>query len=145
MPSNFPAEGQCLCGAVRVTAHAAPWRMAICHCRDCQRSTGTGHATNALFKEGDVSVQGDTKSHAVTADSGNTLTRHFCPTCGARVFGRNSGRPGLVIVPVGLFEDSSWYAPHAALYAKRRQSWDVMQFEDIPCYDAMPPAPPTAP
>ena len=119
------ANGRCLCGAVTVAVSGAPLRMAQCHCVDCQRITGTGHATNALFASSDVTIAGDTNSFAVVADSGNTATRHFCPKCGSRVFGVNSARPGVINLPVGVFEDSSWFKPQLALYNKRRQVWDA--------------------
>lgn len=123
--SAVEAEGRCLCGAVTIAVTGAPLRMAQCHCLDCQRITGTGHATNALFAETDVTIKGETGSYAAVADSGNIATRHFCSTCGSRVFGLNSARPGVVNVPVGVFEDSSWFKPQLALFNKRRQVWDA--------------------
>jgi hypothetical protein len=140
MTQNFPANGRCLCGAVRVTVKAAPLRMAQCHCRDCQRISGTGHTTNALFNEADVEIAGETKGFAVTADSGSTLTRYFCPLCGSRMFARNSARPGAIILSAGVFDDSSWFQPQSVLYAKRRPTWDMVR-SDTPTFDAMPPAP----
>jgi hypothetical protein len=141
MTQEFLAKGRCLCGAVQVTARAAPVRMAQCHCRDCQRASGTGHTSNALFKETDVEISGETKGYAVIADSGSTLTRYFCPTCGSRMFGRNSARPGAIILPAGVFDDSDWFEPQMALYAARRPSWDPER-ADIPNFEAMSPAPP---
>src|SRR5450756_705007 len=97
--SNKPfAEGRCLCGAVSYIINAKPVRMAQCHCKDCQRASGTGHMSLAFFKKEDVTIRGATASYASTADSGNINTRHFCPTCGSRVYGENSGRPGIIAV-----------------------------------------------
>jgi hypothetical protein len=140
MTEEFLAKGRCLCGAVQVTAKAAPFRMAQCHCRDCQRISGTGHATNALFSEADVEISGETKGYAVIADSGSTLTRYFCPACGSRMFGRNSARPGAINLPAGVFDDSDWFQPQMALYATRRPVWDPER-ADIPNFEAMPPPP----
>lgn len=137
----FPVSGHCLCGQVRVTLKAPPQRMAQCHCRDCQRLTGTGHSANALFKTEDVTVDGETCSFTVTADSGNVLTRHFCATCGSRAYGVNSGRPGMLNVPPGLFDDNAWFNPQILLYAHRRPGWDH-EHTEIPAFDGMPPAPP---
>jgi len=140
MTQEFLAKGRCLCGAVQVTVRAAPMRMAQCHCRDCQRISGTGHTTNALFKEADVEISGETKGYAVIADSGSTLTRYFCPTCGSRMFNRNSARPGVMILPAGVFDDSDWFQPQMALYTARRPAWDPER-ADIPSFEAMPPPP----
>ncbi|MEI9901575.1 MAG: GFA family protein [Hyphomicrobium sp.] len=46
------------------------------------------------FHQQDVTFKGETRSYAVTADSGNTITRHFCPTCGSRLYIESSARPG---------------------------------------------------
>jgi hypothetical protein len=95
--SNEPfATGHCLCGAVSCTINAKPIRMAQCHCKDCQRASGTGHTSFAFFKHDDVTIHGATASYVSTADSGNIKTGHFCPTCGSRVYGENSGRPGVI-------------------------------------------------
>lgn len=143
MAAEVFATGHCLCGAVTVAASAPPFRMVQCHCKDCQRATGTGHISNALFNESDVAMCGETSSHSVVADSGNTLTRHFCPTCGSRLYAFTTGRPGAISVPVGLFDDTSWFKPHAVIYTKHRADWDVSA-ADVPSFDAMPPSVPKA-
>ena len=76
--SNEPfAKGHCLCGAVSYTINAKPMRMAQCHCKDCQRASGTGHMSLAFFKKDDVAILGKTASYPSTADSGNINTRIF--------------------------------------------------------------------
>ena len=71
MPSEPFAQGRCLCGAVSYTINAKPIRMAQCHCKDCQRASGTGHMSLAFFKADDVTLRGTTSKYGVTADSGN--------------------------------------------------------------------------
>ena len=140
MPDEIEAEGQCQCGDVRLKVKGKPLRMAQCHCRDCQRATGTGHASNATFRQADVSITGATHSFATTADSGNTLTRHFCPRCGSRIFIVNSARPAMVTVTAGIFDDSSWFEPQAVLYTKYRPRWDATS-DAVPNFEAMGLAP----
>jgi hypothetical protein len=140
MATEVSAEGQCLCGAVKISVKGAPVRMAQCHCRDCRRSSGTGHVSNAIFKGADVAVTGETRSFTVKADSGNDYTRHFCPACGGRIFGTHTGRPDMVIVPVGILEDSSWFTPEVVLYVRGRPAWDITT-QEVPNFEAMPPMP----
>lgn len=140
MAEEVNASGQCLCGAVRIAVAGIPVRMAQCHCLDCRRATGTGHASNAIFKAENVTINGATESFTVTADSGNVLTRHFCPACGSRTHITNSARPGMMILPVGLFNDSDWFKPQAILYAKRQPAWDMTSAE-VPRFEGMPPPP----
>ena len=134
------ATGHCLCGAVSYKINGNPVRMAQCHCKDCQRASGTGHMSLAFFKREDVDLKGETASFAVTADSGNINTRHFCPKCGGRVYGENSARPGVMGIAVGALEDTSWFAPQRIVYVKDRPTWDVTS-TDVPNFDMMPPPP----
>lgn len=136
-------SGHCLCGAVQFTIkEAEPVRMAQCHCKDCQRASGGGHMSLAFFKAEDIDVRGETASFAVTADSGNINTRHYCPKCGGRLFGENSARPGLRAVTVGSFDDNSWFEPQAVVYVSRREPWDKTSTE-VANFDEMPPMPPS--
>ncbi len=134
------ATGRCLCGAVSFTIRGEPVRMGQCHCVDCQRVSGTGHTSQAFFKADDVDIKGETKSFSVTADSGNTVTRHFCPACGSRVYNENSGRPGVIAIAVGCVEDKEWFKPEAVVYTRNRPSWDQTS-QDIMNFEAMPPLP----
>jgi hypothetical protein len=138
MPDKPFATGQCQCGAVSFTLAAPPVTMGQCHCKDCQRVSGTGHMSNARFRRQDVSVTGETRTYAVTADSGNTSTRHFCPTCGSRLFGENSARPGFMNVTAGVVDDNSWFEPQWIFYKQSQPAWDITT-ESVACYDTMPP------
>lgn len=143
MTVEVDTTGRCLCGAVTIAVKGTPVRMAQCHCRDCQRMTGTGHASNAFFHAADVHVTGDTNSVTVTTDSGNASIRNFCPSCSSRVFGTNLARPGIVVVPVGVLEDSSWFAPEVVVYTRSAPAWDLTT-DAVPRFDAAPPPPPKA-
>ena len=138
MPSTPFASGHCLCGAVSFTINAAPIGTGQCHCKDCQRASGTGHMSLARFNRNDVEFTGETTSFASTADSGNINTRHFCPKCGSRVYGENSAAPGVMNISAGCIDDHSWFVPGRVVYAKDRPKWDVTS-TDVPNFDRMPP------
>jgi hypothetical protein len=138
MPTDDFATGRCLCGAVSYRIASAPVRMAQCHCRDCQRASGTGHTSQAFFKVGDVAIEGPTASFAVTAESGSTVTRYFCRTCGSRVYNENTGRPGVLAMTIGCLDDHSWFAPEVVIFTRDRPQWDLTSVE-IANFDAMSP------
>jgi hypothetical protein len=138
MPDDSFATGRCLCGAVNFKIAAPPVMTGQCHCKDCQRASGTGHMSLAFFSSGDIEVSGETSKYAVSADSGNINTRHFCSECGGRLFGENSARPGIMAVAVGAIDDNTWFAPGRVVYVKDRPPWDVTS-TDIPNFDMMPP------
>jgi hypothetical protein len=142
--TNKPfATGHCLCGAVQITINNGPLMSGQCHCKDCQRASGTGHMSLAFFKRDDIAISGDMASFAVKADSGNINTRHFCPKCGGRIGGENSARPGVMGVAVGCLDDNSWFKADRVVYVKDQPCWDVTP-ADIPRFDRMPPPPPKA-
>lgn len=132
------ATGHCLCGAVSFSVAAEPVAMVQCHCTDCQRASGTGHLSIARFKRDDVTIAGEPSTHSVTADSGNTVTRYFCPTCGSRLFSESSGRQGLLGVMAGVFDDHRWFDPQMVIFKRSQPLWDITT-EDVPHFDTLPP------
>jgi hypothetical protein len=136
MNDQLFAEGRCNCGDIALFIRGKPKMMVQCHCLDCQKVTGTGHTSNAYFDRNDVTIRGEASSHTVMADSGNEMSRYFCPTCGSRVYGYNSGRPELISIQVGCLDDNSWFTPQVVLFASRRHDWDITN-EEIPNYDKM--------
>ena len=131
-------HGECQCGAFKIEIDGSPMRMASCHCRDCQQASGTGHMSIVFIPEESVRKSGEMKGYAATTDSGNTYTRYFCPTCGSRVYGENTLRPGIAAIPVGVFEDRSWFKADAVVYCRNRDAWDVTD-TSVPNFDEMPP------
>jgi hypothetical protein len=134
------ATGHCHCGEVSYTAAEPPLLMVQCHCTACQRTSGGGHLSIARFKRDSVAISGETKTHVVTADSGNTVTRHFCPTCGSRLFSETTGRPGIIGVMAGSLDDHTWFEPEMVIFKRSQPVWDITT-EDVPCHDTL--APPT--
>jgi hypothetical protein len=137
MASQPFATGRCLCGSVTFTLLAPPVGTGQCHCKDCQRASGTGHMSIARFRKADVTRDGPTTRYASAADSGNVNTRHFCTTRGSRLFGENSAHPDLVNVAIGCVDNNDWFTPDRIVYAKDRPRWDVTS-TGVPNFDRMP-------
>lgn len=134
--------GRCLCGAVTYEITAAPAMTGNCYCLHCQKSSGAGHAFHAMVPASAFKVKGETRSFECKADSGNTVSYCFCPTCGSPLFGRSSGFPGMVTVRVASLDDASKFAPQMSVYAKRLQPWDHVD-SALPKFPEMPPMPAT--
>src|SRR5215813_2146630 len=77
--------GGCLCGRVCYTVTGEPAFSGLCHCRNCQRYTGSAFEALIAFPAASVSVQGELKTYDDTGDSGQPVHRHFCPNCGSGV------------------------------------------------------------
>ncbi len=129
-------SGSCHCGAVTYQIEGAPVRMAQCHCNACRRVTGTGHNVQAFFKSDQVTINGKTSTHDSTSDKGNKRTRHFCTTCGSRLFSENAAAPQIIGIAVGSFDDSSWFKPEIIVYNAERPDWDKID-ETITTHEQM--------
>lgn len=129
--------GRCLCGRCTYAIEGEPMVVAHCHCRDCQRLSGAGHTTGAMFPEDAVRLTGPSASFALTSDQGNTVTRIFCPNCGSPLFGKNTGMPGFMTVTAGTLDDSDGLKPQVAIFTRTRRAWDSMD-PGIAGFDGQP-------
>lgn len=130
--------GGCLCGAVSYTCSAEPAMAGHCHCEDCRRSSGSGHSSHLAVPEVSVSLTGGISAYARPANSGNIVTRHFCPTCGAALFSTNSAMPGMTFLRASSLDDLEVFKPQMHVFISRAASWDYRHGE-LPAFDEMPP------
>src|SRR5205823_12908899 len=93
----------CSCGQLQLTIEGEPSRISMCHCLECQRRTGAVISNQARFRREQVIFAGKATAWMRTAESGNALTFHFCPTCGSTVYWESEGFPGYVAVAIGNF------------------------------------------
>jgi hypothetical protein len=115
--------GGCLCGRVRYTATGEPAFSGICHCRNCQRYTGSAFETVIAFPAASVSVQGELKTYNDTGDSGQPVNRRFCPNCGSGVLAEVAVMPGVAILLAGTLDDPTAFTPTMDVYYSSAQPW----------------------
>ncbi len=113
----------CSCGGLSILVEAEPIRISMCHCLDCQRRTGSAFGTQAWFPREKVTVNGLSSEYRRTADSGNKITYHFCPTCSSIVFYEAEVFPDWTAVPIGVFADPTFPAPFVSVYESRKHAW----------------------
>ena len=130
-------QGGCLCGAIRYEVRGQPLVVAHCHCEDCQRSSGAGHSTGAMFPVDRFRLTGQTAEYELVSDKGTKVTRVFCPACGSPVFGCNTGMVGYVTITLGTLDDASGFAPQVVIFDRNRKPWDTMD-ESLPTFAAQP-------
>jgi hypothetical protein len=129
--------GRCLCGGCSYEIEGEPTVVAHCHCLDCQRLSGAGHTTGAMFAEPAVRLSGSVGTFELVSEAGNTVTRLFCATCGSPLFGKNTGMPGFMTVMAGTLDKPDDLVPQVAIFARSRRPWDVMDTE-LATFDAQP-------
>lgn len=76
---NAKFSGHCLCGEITYSVDIEPVFTGNCHCKDCQRSSGSAFIPAMIFPEKDVVVTGEVKYFESQVDSGNVHQRGFCP------------------------------------------------------------------
>jgi hypothetical protein len=120
----LPLLGGCLCGAVRYQVAAAPVAVYLCHCKDCQRRTGSAFAMAMLVKAADFSLS---KNHLITRKTekpdGSHSLRHYCADCLVRTHTTFSKRPNLTSVRPGTLDEPSLVSPTHQLWTKSAHPW----------------------
>jgi hypothetical protein len=113
----------CRCGQLRAQCTEEPLRVSVCHCRECQRRTGSVFSAQARFRAESVIVTGVSSTYTRTADSGSQLTYQFCASCGATITYQIDTWPDVVAVPVGAFGDCALPTPAYSIYERRMRPW----------------------
>ena len=130
--------GGCLCGRVRYTLSGEPAFTALCHCRNCQRYTGSSFEAVVAYPSASVSQQGELKTYNDTGDSGQQVRRRFCPNCGSGVIAEADVLPGVTIILAGTLDDASSYKPGMEIYCGSAQPW-VHAGDERTRFPKMPP------
>jgi hypothetical protein len=130
-------KGGCLCGAVRYTAQAEQTGATVCHCRDCQKFTGSVFAALVLVPRDGLTLTGPVKTHTATGGSGKPIRRHFCAECGSSLFEEPGTRPGFAILCAGTLDDPSLVTPAREIFRDDGFPW-VAVHGDIPRFAKRP-------
>lgn len=122
-PTGPTREARCSCGQLTATTRGEPVRVSICHCRACQRRTGSTSGVQARFPAGQVTIIGEASRWSRTGDSGTTATFRFCPTCGATICWTSDAMPDSIAIPLGAFADPGFSPPTFSVYEDFRHPW----------------------
>ena len=124
-------SGGCLCGSVRYKVSSDPSFVLNCHCEDCRRSTGSVYGTNVFVDEDKIQITGEVSLYVHTADSGNEMTKRFCPNCGTLLFGNSSGRQNSVSIRAGTIDQFDLIKPQMNVFVAKK-------IESTPINDSLP-------
>jgi hypothetical protein len=117
----------CSCGQLSVTLSGEPHEVTVCHCLQCQRSTGSVFGAYAFWPRSACrSIQGEAKHWRRVSDSGHWVDSSFCPICGSTVYWSTELAMDQIGISVGTFADPSCPAPTAAVWDSSRHPWIAM-------------------
>jgi hypothetical protein len=129
--------GGCLCGKVRYSGEAEPKFVGLCHCRNCQKESGSAFSIVVGIPQDALSVHGELKTFRDKGDSGKAMFRRFCPECGSTLMDEAEAMPGVIMVQVGTLDDASWVKPAMQIYCASAQPWvqlggEMQRFAKMP-------------
>jgi hypothetical protein len=126
--SGLEVEGGCSCRAIRYRVTGRPLVVHCCHCRFCQRETGSAFVINALFEADRVNLDGPPLDVVVTPSaSGKGQKIHRCPTCRIALFS-NYAQSGDTVrfLRVGTLDDPDAFPPDVHIYTLSKQPWVLL-------------------
>src|SRR5437762_14206142 len=109
-------DGGCACGEVRYRLTSEPLFTHCCHCRNCQRQTGSAFVINILIESDRVELlAGEPHSVSVPRGGDTRQTIWRCPTCEVALYS-DYGSPRIWFVRAGTLDDPAAVAPDVHLY-----------------------------
>lgn len=117
-------KGQCFCGKVSYRLNRDPMFVHCCHCRDCQRQTGSAFAVNGLIEAECVELlAGRPAPVRMKTDSGHPHDIFRCEDCGSALWSDYGQRGWLLFVRLATLDDPAQYLPDVHIYARSRLPW----------------------
>lgn len=121
-------EGSCSCGGVRFRMETAPMIVHCCHCRRCQRQTGSAFVVNALIETDRLTLlEGDPCNVPVQSESGEGQDILRCPDCQVALwshYARATDR--LAFVRVGTLDEAPLVEPDVYIHLASKQPWVIV-------------------
>ena len=129
-------DGGCACGQLRYRLSSKRMFVHCCHCRDCQRQTGSAFVINALIETDRVAAtNGEAQPIAVPTDSGRPHRIFRCPACQTAVWSEYGGAAALRFVRVGTLDEPSVLPPDVHIYTRSKLPWVTLP-SGVPAFEA---------
>ena len=118
-------EGGCLCGAVRYRSEAEPVMQVICHCKTCQKNSGSAFSMNVAVPEDSLQVEGKSlRSYEDRSGaSGQPFHRHYCGDCGSHVYSQGPAYGAVAFIKAGTLDEATWVAPSVHIWTEEKLPW----------------------
>jgi hypothetical protein len=114
-----------------------PLMQGLCHCRNCQRTSGGGHVGFLCFPASAVKIEGKTRSYTRSGGSGRPASRHACPVCLSVVYGTAEVMPGQINFYAGSLDRPALFKPQIAIFVRERPPWDDAS-RNLQCFETVP-------
>jgi hypothetical protein len=130
---DYPLTGGCLCGGVRYEVTEPLVSSSYCHCKRCQRRTGTAAAPSARVAPGSLRIlQGAELVKCWQPDDG--FAKCFCSECGGALWSRHPEDDDWVSVRLGTFDGDPGIRPGARQFVNYAAIWEELPDDGLPRY-----------
>jgi len=121
-------QGGCTCGFVRYRMNSKPLIVHCCHCRWCQRESGSAFALNAMIEAGRVELlRGEPERTTIPTLSGKGQIVFRCPECRIALWSHYAGAgEAISFVRVGTLDDPDRLPPDIHIFTASKQPWVVL-------------------
>jgi hypothetical protein len=129
-----PLTGGCRCGAVRFRMEAPPIITHCCHCRTCQKVSGSAFSINAMIETDRLTI---VKGEPQTMEDENGEKEVQCPACRYALWA-HLPRFGdaIAFVGVGMLDQGESLPPEAHYFTRSKHPWIVLP-AGVPTFDEL--------
>jgi hypothetical protein len=128
--------GSCLCGAVSFEVIGDFESLYLCHCKRCQKDTGSAHASN-LFSSSVKLIWKTGEDRVKTYELPSTKhVKSFCSNCGSALPSLQMNNQ-LVVVPAGSLDQDMSMKPTAHIFISSSAAW-AQNLERVSSYEQLP-------
>ena len=131
--------GGCMCGGVRFEVDEPLVSASWCHCKRCQRRTGTQASVQARIVPGSLRiVQGELLLREYRPEDG--WAKVFCGECGSSLWSRSPEDPELMAVRLGAFDGDPGIKPSYRQFVAYAAPWEAIPDDGLPRFPERRPA-----
>jgi len=125
-------DGSCHCGNITFVAEIDSEKVRVCHCTDCQNSTGSAYRVNVPAAKDKFELRGGKpKLYVKTAESGNKRVQAFCPECGTPLYSAAPVDPQFFMLRVGTVRQRAQLEPKSQQWCRSALGW-AMDLNGVP-------------
>jgi len=115
-------EGGCLCGGVRFRIDGRLGPAGFCHCKQCQRASGSAFAANAPVRTRYFAMSAGADLVAEYESSPGKF-RAFCHRCGSPVYSRRDAEPEIRRIRLGSLDSDPERRPLVHVHVSLKAPW----------------------
>lgn len=114
-------RGGCQCGEVRYECGAEPTALFVCHCRECQKQSGSAFGMSLQVPRDALRVIAGSPRHWTRpTDSGHHLQCWFCDRCGSRMWHEPVPASGTCTIKAGSLDEPVDFSAAVHIWTSRR-------------------------